>query len=78
MIKVSLEKTKDPGGHFIEGVSDSLARSLSLRMALDLTQLGSATMQLFQRLNDSGQLPPLGNVAEEDLFKVLLEKLEEN
>jgi hypothetical protein len=74
MIEVLLEEAEDPRTSFEKGVSDSLA----LRTAWDSTQLGSATMRLFQRLNDSGQLPPLGNVAEADLFRVLLEKLKEN
>ncbi|MCW3999478.1 MAG: hypothetical protein NWE93_04510 [Candidatus Bathyarchaeota archaeon] len=78
MIRVLIEKKEDK---FFNNVHSQYGKdtsdNLALLTAVDSTQLGSAVMGLFQRLKDEGQLPPLGNVAEKDIFRVLLEKLEE-
>jgi len=77
MIRVFLEKKED---QFFNNVSAQYGKDTSDNLALlaawDGTQLGSAMMQLHRRLIDSGQLPPLGNVAKEDVFRVLLKELE--
>jgi len=78
MIRVLLEKKEDQffnnvSAHYGKETSDNLA----LLAAWDSTQLGSAMMCLFRRLKGEGQLPPLDNVAETDIFRELLEKIEE-